>query len=216
MEAARTVNAAQGDSPAFARHSGRGFACGSERAVEATGGPPYMRLMLRRFASLLALVAFGSVDAHAATTMRAWPSLAKRPIEDQRDSDTTQAESATPAPVVDPALSPDAARLVAQGQLGVAAFDKIASSAQSAVARAGSAAVSSETWVQAQTQISALDSARYDSVAALAGLDTLYVSTMGAGAQIGTALIRERDTLAMAVDRQNDALDRLRQSLKQP
>ncbi|HTM96585.1 MAG TPA: hypothetical protein VL100_12335 [Croceibacterium sp.] len=173
-----------------------------------------MRLMLRRFASLLAFIAFGSVDVHAATTMRAWPSLAKRPIEDQRDSDM-QAESVAPAPV-DPALSPDAARLVAQGQQGVVAFDKVVSAAQSAVSRAGSASVSSENWVQAQTQISALDSARYDSVAALAGLDTLYVSTMGNGTPVGTALIRERDTLATAVDRQNDALDRLRQSLRQP
>lgn len=174
-----------------------------------------MRVMLRRFASLLALLAFGSVDVHAATTMRAWPSLAKRPIEDQRDGDVPQAESAAPAPV-DPALSPDAARLVAQGQQGVVAFDKVVSAAQSAVSRAGAAPVSSENWVQAQTQISALDSARYDSVAALAGLDTLYVSTMDTGAPVGTALIRERDMLALAVDRQNDALDRLRQSLRQP
>jgi hypothetical protein len=185
------------------------------RAVEASDAVPYMRVMLRRFASLLALVAFGSVDAHAAATMRAWPSLAKRPIEDQRDGDLPQTESAPPAPL-DPALSPDAARLVAQGQQGVVAFDKVVSAAQSAVSRAGSASVSSESWVQAQAQISALDSVRYDSVAALAGLDTLYVSTMGAGTPVGTALIRERDMLATAVDRQNDALDRLRQSLRQP
>ena len=185
------------------------------RAVEAFDAVPYMRVMLRRFASLLALVAFGSVDAHAATTMRAWPSLAKRPIEDQRDGDLPQTESAPPAPL-DPALSPDAARLVAQGQQGVVAFDKVVSATQSAVSRAGSASVSSESWVQAQAQISALDSVRYDSVAALAGLDTLYVSTMGAGTPLGTALIRERETLATAVDRQNDALDRLRQSLRQP
>lgn len=170
--------------------------------------------MLRRFVGLLALVAFGSFDAHAATTMRAWPSLAKRPIEEQKDS--TEADSVIVAPVQDPSLSPDAAKLVEQGRLGVATFEKDASGVQSIVSRARGSAVSSENWVQAQARISALDTARYDSVAALAGIDTLYVSTMGTGAPVGTALMRERDTLAAAVDRQNDALDQLRQSLRQP
>jgi hypothetical protein len=39
---------------------------------------------------------------------------------------------------------------------------------------------------------------------------------MGSGTPVGTALVRERDWLANAVDRQNDALDAMRQSLSQP
>lgn len=173
-----------------------------------------MRAMLRRLTTLAALLAFGGLDAHAATTMRGYPSLAKRPIEDQPEAPPV--ESVAPAPVADPALVPEAARLVAQGRAGVTAFDKDVSGTRQAVSRARGTRVSSEAWVQAQVELSALDAVRYDSVAALAGLDTYYVSSMGSGTPVGTALVRERDWLANAVDRQNDALDAMRQSLSQP
>ena len=181
-------------------------------------GCSYMRAMLRRFTApftaLATLLAFGCVDPQAATTMRGYPSLAKRPIEDQ--SLATVPESPAVPAVVDPALSPEAATLVAQGRRGIAAFEKEAPGAQGAVAQARGAAVSSEKWVQAQARISALDSARYDSVAALAGLDTLYVAAATGDTPPSTALVRERGVLAAAVDRQNDLLDGMRRGLVQP
>ncbi len=173
-----------------------------------------MRDMLRRFTALAALLAFGCVDPQAGTTMRGYPSLAKRPIEDQEQA--SNVESPAIAAPVGQALGPEAVTLVAQGRVGIAAFNKEAPGTQGVVAKARGTAVSSEAWVQAQARISALDSARYDSVAALAGLDTLYAAAAVNQAPMGTAFVRERDALAHAVDRQNDMLDGMRRSLAQP
>lgn len=174
-------------------------------------------IMLRRLAAFIALFALAPVPAEAQT--RAFPSLAKRPIE-SRDRSTPAPQVVQPAPA-DPALAAEVARLDQQASGGDAAFQQQIAEGRASTAAAGGSAPSSEAWVKAQVTISALDSARYESVAAMAGLDTLYVDRQnnadGARVAADLAAIDPVRTKVLAlVDAQNDALDGLRNSLKQP
>ncbi len=174
--------------------------------------------MMRRLIAFVALVALGPLNAEAQTT-RAYPSLAKRPAE-TRDRTVPATPAVEPA-AVDATLVAQVATLANQSASGDSAFQKQIATGRSTVASAGSAAPLSEPWVAAQMAISAVDSARYDSVAALAGLDTLYVERQeGADAarvQADLATISPARTKALAlVDAQNDALDSLRRALRQP
>lgn len=173
--------------------------------------------MLRRVAAFLALFALGSVDANAAT--RAYPSLAKRPVE-TRDSNPPPPALVPSAPA-DAALSKEVETLGIQATAADAAFRAQLGKAQDTIAAASGAEPASEAWVVAQMSISNTDAVRYDSVAALASLDTLYVARQD-NADMGrvTADIATIDpvrTRVLAlVDTQNDALDALRASLKTP
>lgn len=177
-----------------------------------------MRLaMIRRVAAFLALFALGSADAQAAT--RTYPSLAKRPIETRDRS----APETTPAPIAptDAALAKQVETLDAQATAADAAFNAALGKARSAVTSAASAEPSSEAWVAGQVAISTTDAVRYDSVAALASLDTLYISRQDnpdasrVAADIATIDPIRTRVLAL-VDTQNDALDGLRKSFKMP
>jgi hypothetical protein len=173
--------------------------------------------MLRRLAAFLALFALVPVSAEAAT--KSFPSLAKRPIE-SRDR-TAPAPVAVQPAAADTELAKQVDTLGRQAAEGDAAFQKGLAAGRGAAAAASGAAPSSEAWVAAQMAISSLDSARYDSVAALAGLDTLYVgrqdSTDGSRVVADVATIDPvRARVASLVDAQNDALDALRTSLRQP
>jgi hypothetical protein len=177
-----------------------------------------MRLtMIRRIAAFIALFALGSVDAQAAT--RAYPSLTRRPIE-TRDRN---APAAAPVPIAptDAALAKEVETLGIQATAADTAFKTEFGKARSAVTAAAGAEPSSEAWVTGQMAISTTDAARYDTVAALASLDTLYIARQDnpdagrVAADIATiAPVRTR-VLAI-VDTQNDALDGLRASLKNP
>ena len=113
------------------------------------------------------------------------------------------------------------ARLSSEVVAGDSAFQQAVPGGRSAVTAARAAAPTSEAWVKAQVAISALDSARYESVAAMAGLDTLYVERQNsvdpARVSADLAVIDPVRGRAMAmVDAQNDALDSLRNALLQP
>lgn len=165
------------------------------------------------FLSSLALLLTG-----CAGPMHNGPSLAKRPAE----SAPMAEPAAPPAPAApDPALDAQVAKLTAQVATGTAAFDRAYAAADRATRSASGAAISSDAWVSAQLAISTLESARNDSVSALASLDTLYVERENAIAD-GTA---RGDTLAIAaarsraleiVDAQNDRLDALKRRIAQP
>src|SRR3546814_20491122 len=111
------------------------------------------------------------------------------------------------------------AGLVQKARKASAIFDANVSGAQQKAAEAAGSAVSSEAWVAAQLAISTLESDRYDSVSALASLDTLYIRRLNAVAggevQGGSNVIAKAraDVLAM-VDRQNDILDGLKKRLQ--
>jgi len=173
--------------------------------------------MMRRVAAFLALFALGSVEANAAT--RAYPSLAKRPVE------TRDGNVPTPAPVpsapADAALGREVETLGAQATAADAAFKAQLGKARDTIATASGAEPTSEAWVAAQMSISNTDATRYDSVAALASLDTLYVARQDnpdvgrVAADIAT-IDPVRTRVLAIVDTQNDSLDSLRTSLKTP
>ena len=168
---------------------------------------------LRRLLPSLALFLSG-----CASSFQGYPSLAKRAIED-----APIAEAAPqPSPVApEPELVQSVDRLTAQAQAGGAAFDKAWPAADKAARAASGSAVSSEAWVAAQTALSALESARNDSVSALASLDVLYVERSNAAAEgkvsggIETIDAARASVLAI-VDSQNDRLDALKGLLAQP
>lgn len=173
-------------------------------------------VMLRRFIAFIALFSMGSLEAQTPT--RPFPSLAKRPVE-SRDRSVTVAPVEPAAP--DPGLVEAVENLEAKATAGDVAFNQELSRSKQAVADANDAAPVSENWVVAQEAISALDAARYESVAALATLDTLHVDHMnnpdGARASADMATIDPARARVLAmVDAQNDALDALRGSLTQP
>jgi len=174
--------------------------------------------MLRRFlTAFLALFALGALADSAAA--KPFPSLAKRPSE-TRDRTPPAPQAVVPA-AADPQLVAQVEGLAKQAESGEAAFRAQLDTGRAAVASAGAAAPSSEAWVNAQVALSALDTARYDSVAALAGLDSLYVDRQdnmdAARVMADLAAIDPARSRALAmVDAQNDALDGLRTALKQP
>lgn len=157
----------------------------------------------------LALLLSGCASAVTGT----YPSLALRSGE--RPEVAPAPPTAPQAPVEDPALDAEIARLSSQADTGASAFDRDYPDAERTVRAAQSSAVSSEPWVAAQVAISGLENARNDSVSALAALDTLYadrVSAVADGrAQGGADAIdqRRRDVLS-TVDSQNDRLDALK------
>ena len=170
--------------------------------------------MIKRLAALAALLALGAADAQTAT--HGYPSLAKRPIESREKTAQPAGPEAAPGPVSDPVAESQAARFAAEGATGVAEFDKNLNRVTAKVAAAAAASPGSEAWSQAQIEISGLDAARYESVVALANLDTLYVAKITSAGVVAPLVETTRTMLASAVDRQNDALDRLRARLAQP
>jgi hypothetical protein len=148
-----------------------------------------------------------------------YPSLAKRPIESRGGAAANP--PAVEAVADDPAVVRQVDGLMQRARAGAAAFDVVVGGTQERVNAAAGSAVSSESWVAAQLAISNLESQRYDSVFALASLDTLYVTRLNAiaaGEAQGSAEIiaRARSDALAIVDRQNDVLDGLRDRLATP
>ncbi len=167
----------------------------------------------RRLLPYLALFLSG-----CASTFQGYPSLAKRAIEDAPISEAAP----QPSPVApEPELVQNVDRLTAQAQAGGKAFDEAWPAADRATQAAAGSAVSSEAWVVAQTALSALESARNDSVSALASLDVLYVERSNAVSEgkvsggIDTIEAARGSALAI-VDSQNDRIDSLKGRLAQP
>ncbi|BAK64771.1 hypothetical protein SLG_00960 [Sphingobium sp. SYK-6] len=176
--------------------------------------------MIRRLAAFLALFALGSLNAHAQTSESGrYPSLAKRPAE-SRDRQPPEPAPVQPASV-DAALATQVSQLAEKASGADAAFRKQLDQGRSLVSAARNAAPESEAWVAAQMAVSALDGARYESIAALASLDTLHVERQNnedsgrVMADLATIDPVRMQVLAL-VDAQNDALDSLRGALRQP
>ena len=169
--------------------------------------------MTRRLLPYLALLLSGCTGGQLT-----YPSLAKRPIE---SAPVAQA-APPPAPVAaDAQLTEQIARFTAQAETGRTGFDAAYAKAEKAARAASGSSVSSDAWVAAQVAISALETARNDSVSALASLDTLYVNRTSAiadGKESGglDALDSARTTALAIVDSQNDRIDALKAQLAQP
>jgi hypothetical protein len=184
-------------------------------------------MMIRRF--LPSLILFLAGCAGANQDGRAYPSLARRPIEST--SGFAPSPPAAPAPL---ALAPapvDTSDLKAitakvsgysgQVESGKKSFDAAYPRVASTVRSASGSAVLSEGWVTANMGISTLESARNETVSGLAGLDRLYIDRMDAIAQGvvtgGTDEINAvRIPALQTVDSQNDRLDELKGALAKP
>lgn len=148
-----------------------------------------------------------------------YPSLARRPIETRIND--VPVPPAPAEPTEDPALAQEIDALVQKARAGATAFDAGLPAVRQRVNAAAGSAASSEAWVAAELAISTLESDRYESVFALASLDTLYVNRLNAiasGEALGGTEMIDRarmDVLAL-VDRQNDVLDGLRERLPVP
>lgn len=171
-------------------------------------------MKIRATIQMLALLLAGCAGGEGS-----YPSLAKRPIESARDG----AAAAPVDPVVpeDPALAREIGGWLDKARAGAAAFDSHVAAAQALASAAAGAGISSEAWVDAQQAISALDGQRYDSVYALASLDTLYVERSNAVARGEArggvdAIDAARGTALAIVDRQNDLLDEMKGRLAEP
>lgn len=172
-------------------------------------------VMLRRLATLAAILLFGPIDASQA--QRIYPSLAPRPIETRdRDAEIAKAALDQPPPApLDASVASELARLNTQALAAAKAFDQDFAASDRTVNAARSSAATSEAWVMAQEAISALDARRYDSVTALASIDSIYVEQLNRGGDM-TAVDGYRAPVAAMVDGQNDRLDSLRFRLAQP
>jgi hypothetical protein len=200
--------------------------CANEKPCLAHGNSPtYMQaIMHKRFFTAFAL--FLSACTGMGQDGRGYPSLAKRPVESARvggevPNDVQDQGTETPAAPADSDLMQQLATLSSQADKGKTAFDALYPTAADHVHAAAGAAVSSEAWVVAHVDLSALEQARYDSVYALASLDTLYAERAKALAegkvQGGvTEILAARKAALAVVDAQNDRVDQLRAALTTP
>lgn len=179
---------------------------------------------MHRLIALLLIALPGLADTQAIA--RGYPSLTRRPVESRdRDAEITAKrvarQEAAQSAGEDPALAAEVTALGQKAMAASSAFDTRLDSSQRVVAAGRGAAIGSEAWVVAQQAISELDSERYESVAALASLDTLYVERSNApdpGRAIADSATvdRERQRVLAMVDRQNDRLDALKADLARP
>ncbi|HEU4969758.1 hypothetical protein [Sphingomonas sp.] len=135
------------------------------------------------------------------------PSLAKRPIED-RDLSEPVRQVAPPAPA-DAALKAQIDALLQRAQAGQTGFAALLPKADSAASAAG--AEGSESWVVAQELLSALESERAPSTAALAELDALIAERVRTGSDVGLSELQAADAQVQAmVEAQQRDFERLR------
>ncbi len=147
-----------------------------------------------------------------------FPSLQKRPYED----DSAMVEPEVPVNLLSSLPVDVRTRLeaaVAQSGSADNLFRTRLPAVKSRVDAARGAAVSSESWVVAQTELAALEMVRSASVEALADIDALYRTQLEREIELdqsgGTAIIaKQRDAVQAQVDRQQTEIDAMKNRLR--
>ena len=141
------------------------------------------------------------------------PSLGTRPIEGVLD-EPTRAIAPVPS-ATNAALAAEIERLVNQARAGDSDFDAAYPSARQAVDMAAGRPAESEAWIEAQLAVSALDSARAETITALGALDTILAeqTVRGEPAEIDR-LVDARDQVAALYASQNERYDSLNGRLR--
>lgn len=142
-----------------------------------------------------------------------FPSLQKRAYE----TDDPLAEPAEipveTATALSPAIKAKADALLSRYRSGRAAFDKGLPEIRKLAAGAAGTKPGTESWVNAHLQLSRLDKARAESVAALAGIDDLVSDTENLDINGGPAqaplLVPIQREIAIGTTAQNDMIDQL-------
>lgn len=171
-----------------------------------------MRFVTLPLSRALAVLAIAPLAACA--TSDDYPSLARRPIERVSGSAEAAPPMAEPAPApISPEVSGRLAALVAKAQTSDAKFSAREAEARRRVGAARGAAVGSEAWSVAMVAVAALESARSDTMIALADLDAIYAADMvDAGAAAASSAAR--DQVIALVARQDAILAGLRGQLR--
>lgn len=164
---------------------------------------------MRALILLLAL----PLAACATTANGDYPSLAPRPIEQRSDAEP-ETVPAVAAP--DPQLDTNLATLGADLTEAATAFDTAARRIEGRLAAARSGGVGSEAWIEAQTALSEVDTARARTATALAELERLAIDRAAQGQPpypaLEAALTRTREQTAA----QNARYETLSGSLPTP
>ena len=153
-----------------------------------------------------------------------FPSLSKRPYEDDPkiDSPATDDNAAMPSPqmtVLPAALENTVSAAVRQSNAANQAFLKDLPKVKKRVSAARGAAPSSESWVVAQMELSSLEMVRSPSISALADLDLLYLQRLDQeldGAEQGAAalIVKSRDGIEGQVAAQQREIEALKSRLR--
>ncbi|MBY8821812.1 hypothetical protein [Sphingomonas colocasiae] len=171
--------------------------------------------MQRLFIPLLAVPALAACTAPTGD----FPSLAPRPVEQRSDAEPAPPAIA-PAPA-DPALAAQLAKILADARKGESDFAAALPAAERAVSAARGTGPSSDAWITAQSQLSALDSARAPTAGAMTEIDSLYVSLADRASQdaklggVADAAAVQSEVETM-YNRQVERLAALRNGLSQP
>lgn len=149
-----------------------------------------------------------------------FPSLAKRPYEDAATNSNPVSPPASPAVAALPgALQLAVDKAVRQSSLAHAKFLRNLSGVKRLVNNARGSAISSEAWVAAQMDLSALEIGRGPSISALADIDGMYISRLEAEYidkdSGGAAIIAEkRELIQQQVKSQQDEIDAMKAQLR--
>lgn len=147
-----------------------------------------------------------------------FPSLQKRPYEDEGAIDETAAPAA-PNSTLSADQQSRLSAAVAQSSAAHERFQASLPTVKKRVDAARGAAVSSESWVVAQMELAALEMQRSPSIEALADIDALYKEQLGQeateGQSDGTAMIaRQRAIVQAHVDSQQTEIDAMKSRLR--
>ncbi len=138
-----------------------------------------------------------------------FPSLERRPFETQ----APPTETLTPAPAaptaLPAALAVKASALAARHKAANASFAESLATMRGTAANAAGAAPGSESWVNAHLQLSRVDKARADSVAALGELDALIAEQIDGDSAYVTLLTGIQQNIAVEVAAQRAEIDRM-------
>lgn len=147
-----------------------------------------------------------------------FPSLQKRPYEDETSVDETAAP-VIPQSTLSADLQGRLNAAMAQSSAAHYGFQASLPAVKRRVEAARGAAVSSESWVVAQMELAALEMQRSPSIEALADIDALYKEQLGQeateGQSDGTAMIaRQRAIVQAHVDSQQTEIDAMKSRLR--
>lgn len=159
--------------------------------------------------SLATVLATTILLSACATADGTFPSLERRPYE--VDGPNVEPEVAAPATPTElpPELVEKVKALTNRHESSDAAYTKDLPRVQSIAQRAAGSPAGSEAWVNAHLELSRLDKARADSVAALRDFDALITAEGEANAEFVPLLTEAQKAVSDAVAAQNSEIERL-------
>ena len=181
------------------------------RPLACVDWPPYKHNMIRNYMFLFVSAALlggcGTIEGE-------FPSLAKRPFESQSPASTSVTPVLEAASMLPTDIDRAVAALINRHQKAQDKYISLLPSVQAQAKRAAGSAIGSEIWVNAHLELSRLDKARSDSVAALAEMDALLekridAESLGAMPSLIALLEPKQRLLVAAVSEQSTELERL-------